>query len=418
MNSIASLRPYSFAKYWTLDGHEVTVLTTEKVKDPATDYQMENPGFQILEVPLPPFFKTIKSGHLEQSKRTKLSSKFRQLPFIFFDKIRNTTGILRQSRMPDITDLWVKPAIRRVKAQEWDVVLSSAGPYTVHLVGYHLKKNCKTKHWIADYRDPWTNNIYFSGLFPFTLLEKYLERKIIKKADVVTTVSTPLVDDMRHYFKSDHVYEVTNGFDLDDLSPLGKNPVFPADERVRILYTGSIFPGKQNILPLFEAISKMKRDPTTVPFLKRLEIIILSRQKSYIDHLVANYGIEEIVLTREVTERSEALKMQRDADLLLFLPWTDKGQEGVLTGKLFEYLFSGTPIVCIGVEHVEEAQRLILKLEAGITLSSVPAIISYLKKTLKNPKIQKREIPDWFLKAYSRKELAKKMLALCFSEKK
>ena len=29
-NTIASLRPYSWAKYWTRSGHQVTVLTTQE----------------------------------------------------------------------------------------------------------------------------------------------------------------------------------------------------------------------------------------------------------------------------------------------------------------------------------------------------------------------------------------------------
>ena len=53
LNSIASLRPYSWAKYWVLEGHEVTVLTLAKEEDPKVALNYPNPGFRLIEVPLP-----------------------------------------------------------------------------------------------------------------------------------------------------------------------------------------------------------------------------------------------------------------------------------------------------------------------------------------------------------------------------
>ena len=51
-NSIASLRPYSWAKYWSRAGHDVTVLTVPKKASPS-DSPMPTDGFKLLEVPIP-----------------------------------------------------------------------------------------------------------------------------------------------------------------------------------------------------------------------------------------------------------------------------------------------------------------------------------------------------------------------------
>ena len=46
-NSIASLRPYSWAKWWSRAGHDITVLTTEKDKR-SNDFKLDCKGFKIL----------------------------------------------------------------------------------------------------------------------------------------------------------------------------------------------------------------------------------------------------------------------------------------------------------------------------------------------------------------------------------
>ena len=49
LNSIASLRPYSWAKFWSKMGHDVTVLTTQKYKK-ENDLNFECSSFEIIEI--------------------------------------------------------------------------------------------------------------------------------------------------------------------------------------------------------------------------------------------------------------------------------------------------------------------------------------------------------------------------------
>ncbi|RMG05815.1 MAG: hypothetical protein D6735_04915 [Acidobacteria bacterium] len=53
-NSIASLRSYSWAKYWSQSGYNVTVLTTPKTLHYA-NINIPKADYQVLEIPIPFF---------------------------------------------------------------------------------------------------------------------------------------------------------------------------------------------------------------------------------------------------------------------------------------------------------------------------------------------------------------------------
>ena len=51
-NGIASLRPHSWAKWWSNLGHEVTVVSTKKIPR-ENDLKLDCSGFDLIEIPVP-----------------------------------------------------------------------------------------------------------------------------------------------------------------------------------------------------------------------------------------------------------------------------------------------------------------------------------------------------------------------------
>ena len=86
LNSIASLRPYSWAKYWTKVGHDVTVLTTKKF--PSDNLTMEMPynGFQTIEVEnrVRTFLDKIKTGF----NKPNINGERKSSRYLSFGKIQ------------------------------------------------------------------------------------------------------------------------------------------------------------------------------------------------------------------------------------------------------------------------------------------------------------------------------------------
>ena len=102
--------------------------------------------------------------------------------------VQDRTGIFGSTRMPDFTDRWVKPAVAWALGKPvWDVVFSSAGPYTAHLVAMALKQRRRAMSWVAEYRDLWVGNPLHRGLFPFTVRERWLERRCLRQAMYFST---------------------------------------------------------------------------------------------------------------------------------------------------------------------------------------------------------------------------------------
>lgn len=352
-NSVASLRPYSWAKYWSRSGHDVTVLTTRK-PDHSTNTVYPFTGFKVREVEIP-FFNRLR-GTLGKGNSAKVAASKNVVKVSFLSALlgrtnkliqflQNRFGVLSYCRMPDLTDLWVNPAFRAIANEQWDLVVSTAWPYPVHQIAYRLRKKGLAKKWVADWRDIWIGNHLYAGLFPFTLIEKFYERLWMKKADFITTVSEPLAEILRNRY-GDKVSVIYNGFDPEDYENLPSEKAYPQDGVFRIVYTGSIYPGYQDPSPLFESISRLKGERRITP--DRLKVIFYGNNAD-MSVLAKQFEISEFVQYGGFLPRQQALHYQRDADALLFLEFESKRLQGILTGKLFEYLFAGPPILAVGV---------------------------------------------------------------------
>ncbi len=394
VNSIASLRPYSWAKYWTRAGHDVTVLTTVKKSTPL-DLKWENNGFQIIEVPLPAFANSLKQKN--QSSGGKGS---------FLQTLRKNRGIFHSCRMPDLSDLWILPALKAATSHEpWDLIISTCGPYAVHIVADRLKKRGQAKKWIADYRDRWSDNHIFPGLFPFSLIERVLEKKLMKNADAITTVSAPYAAPYKKKYAPEKVHIVENGFDPEDLDDLSTTSVFPTDDKIRLVNTGSFYSQGQDPSPLFKAIKRLEAHP----FIHRLEVMFAGPSGDSLNALIQKFNVGSWVKTIGFVERTHALRMQRDANALLLFPWIHASADGVVSGKLAEYLFSGTPILSIGADSREASSKIIQESGAGKLLTTVQECQDTLVSLLEDRKIETATDQE-FIKRYTRALLADQLL--------
>lgn len=412
INSIASLRPYSWAKYWSQMGHDVTVLTVqEPPRD--NDLQMDCTQFRTIRVanPIKNSFKRFFRSSAVDS--IPIESKGSSNPG-YLSKIKSflqSKGIMATARMPDMNDFIITASYDKVASEYFDLVVSTAGPYSEHLIAKKLKDTQKTAFWIADYRDLWTQNHIFKGLFPFTLIEEYLEKQINRSADLITTVSKPLAKQIAAKYALHNVSVIENGFDTDDLELLPTEPYWH-DKKTRLVYTGAIYKGKRDPSPLFEAIAAIRLSDEA-DLLNELEVIFVGGNKADLEDLIVKYDVNRWVSYGGFLPREDALRMHRDADALIFLEFEGEGVDGILTGKLFEYFSSGTEIMGIGVTDKSTPGELIRRSGQGINFGKESQkIADYLKELLQR-KTKKTGIRnDFALETYSRKKLAEKMLLL------
>jgi glycosyltransferase involved in cell wall biosynthesis len=391
-------------------GHSVDVLTTAKDEIDLDTYE----DFTVYEVKASGFFnflrffyrKTVKESTSSAASASSASSKKGIIKRIFgWFKSR---GLSTSTRMPDALDLWVGPASRWAigHGKKWDVVVSTFGPYACHLIASKVIARRLGTFWVADFRDTWTDSPYYRGIPPFTYLEAVLENDLVHGADLVTIVSEALAVEMRTRFPTQKIFALENGCDHEEIENLLDNNAYGNDFTFRFLYTGSLYPGIRDPSFLFSVLAELERDRGK---LENLTFLFAGPNGDYVLELAKQYGVSHLVENLGQMGRDESLRSQRDSDALLFF----ESVESTLTGKLFEYLFSGTPILSFGISDQSSAGSIIVETGTGINfLSDRDKTKKALMEIEESKRIAFYHPNSAEVKKYSRQGLAEKFMTL------
>jgi len=333
--SVASLRIQGLAKYLPEYGWEPTIITAKLPGKPDPRYHViETQDSDILLEWKRRFGLSADKTFREQLGQTGKNDTIVDLLLQFAKEIL---------AYPDYNKKWysyVMPTARELlKTGEYEAILSSAGPYTSHIIAHDLKKEFGIP-WIADFRDLWTQNQSYSYNSVRKFFESRLEISTLNNADAITTVSEPLAQKLRRLHHTP-VYVITNGFDPEIL-----NTSIPMTKKFTITYTGRIYRNVMNLEPLFRTIQKFLQNRVMDP--SDIEINFWGSFEPWLKDMVLRYQLDHIVLIHNYVPRQEIIKIQRESQILLLLTWNDPDEQGILTGKIFEYLAARRPILAIG----------------------------------------------------------------------
>ena len=231
-----------------------------------------------------------------------------------------------------------KKALLELGTREFDVVISTYSPKSTHKIARLYKKKYPHSFWIADFRDP----VYRAFDTPFLMkwAAKTFPKRVCKRADVITAVSKGCLDSL-NFNQHPKKLVVTNGYDRDDLLDIE----YSINDKFTISYMGRIYPAKQSLVPIFMAIAEL----ITENQIDRNRICFQYAGPSKNDFLLqaSPFGIEDILITSDSVDRKESLKREMQSHLLALCSWNNKGEEGVVTGKLLEYMMIQKPIVAL-----------------------------------------------------------------------
>ena len=262
-----------------------------------------------------------------------------------------------------------------------DVILASSGPTTALVVAWLVSKRHQVP-WVADLRDLWVDNHYYSHPEWRKKLEKRLEQKVLSSASAFITVSEPLASILRReYGKATRV--VLNGIDFDDYPP---HPVVPFRKGcVQILYTGRIYEGKRDPTPLFQALKLLG------PLKEKVQVAFYGDNLNSVARSARRSGVQSLVSVHAPVPYRESLRMQSESDVLLLLLWNHPGEKGVYTGKLFEYLGAGRPILAVGPDDCMAAD--LIRDRNGGFLASDPRRIAEKLREWIDVKMRSGSVP-------------------------
>ena len=283
----------------------------------------------------------------------------------------------RKILIPDSERLWQyfgrKKAVSVVKEEGIDLIYTTSYPYSDHLMGLHLKRVLPGIPWVADFRDEWTNNPYLLDNPHNRLrmrLEKGLEKNVLTHADYLIANTPKMLDNFLQNSKDikglkDKFCFIPNGYDEEDFAGLPSD--MPENHRFTMTYAGLLY-GQRKPDTLFEAVRRLiaKR----LADAGRIRIKLIGNYKEgYMNKLAESYGLKDVVEVYPYMEHGECLRQLVSSDALLHIEGNGRGSEAFYSGKIFEYMNTGKPVLAI-IPAKGAAAQLIRDTRIGLVADS------------------------------------------------
>lgn len=296
----------------------------------------------------------------------------------------------------------------------------SSGPPSSLFLGLRLKQK-HSMDFICDFRDEWTNN-------PERLNISYPHRSQAKElmweARILAACSglSYLTEIMRNNFENRYSFlknkptrEIQNGYDEEDFGHL-KPPRISLDS-FTIVYTGSFYDRRQPD-SLWQAISELCSEGKIQEDQIRVHITGKNNKGFVLGRYANSALINKVVALKPFISHAESLEMMTNANaLLLYIP-SGKNTHSVLTGKIFDYIRSGRPILAI-VPPEGLAAKIVKESGLGVVADhmDIRGIKHCLLKLLSSQTTDLSQAmkPNWtYIEQYSRENQAAKLASLIY----
>ncbi len=255
--------------------------------------------------------------------------------------------------LPDGRIGWFPFAVRKgreiIAKNNIDLIFTSGPPHSVHLIGRKLAKQSSLP-WVADFRDPWSERFYYEENKRSVLadnIELAMEKSVLNNSTAITAASPGFIDLL--LAKCDNTekgHVITNGYDQDDFIEITER----ADSQLTtILHIGNLS-NSQLPLSLLKVLQE-KKDHSPDKFLLKL----IGSVHPNIQRSVTEYGLDDLVEYGPYLQHDLAVQEMQQADFLLTVVPDTANNTGIIPGKIFEYLKSGTAIILIGPPDCDAA---------------------------------------------------------------
>jgi len=409
-SNIGALRVEKFLKYLPLFGYQPYLVCSgvERIRNPFIfrpkyiDLYFESKKAKdIIEPILQKLVKGEKNNYYNKTKIPNIDE-------VIIDSLK-PKGLwpLSEVRIPDKFFSWIIPSVftglKLLNQEKFDIIYSSSGPPSSAIVASILQR-CSNLPWIAEFRDLWSDNHVDIRKTYIHKIDNLIERITLSNVHAFVTVSEPLKEILyKKYSKPSFV--IYNGYDPEDY-PLNVE----LTKKFTITYTGKIYLGKRDPGLLFEVVSGLSKKG--IINVSNFEIRFWGSELDIVKDLANKYGIEDYVYIGGKVPYKESLKHQKESWLLLLLEWNDPRAKGVLTGKVFEYLGSGRPILSISYNE-GALNDLLEKTKSGVLLNSYEELEEFLTFCIKkynegDKSLGFNPLKEEILK-YSRKEASRNL---------
>lgn len=306
-------------------------------------------------------------------------------------------------------DMYIASRSTCIKSR-FDVILASSFPQYIHRIAKKISTEFGIP-WVADHRDIYGQEpVIENGIR--RLSRQYDVNRGIKNdidncqnASSIITVSEGL-SEMLEKRTSKHVEVVTNGYDDDDYLHISTPK---RNQKMTIVYTGSLF-GNRSCDVFIDAINKLlKKHPE---YREKLCVEFYgSCCESFYEKVPKANEISDIILLKGYVKHHEAIQAICMADILYLISHQAKG---IATGKLYEYLRAGKPILSIPGDG-DITDRIIQESNAGKITNNLEQAEEILLKWLEewdNNGLLKYDADTVYIRQFNRRNLTGKLATI------
>lgn len=340
-------------KYLPDHGWDVTVITVQPgayfAFDDTLASELDRPGIRV---------------HRTQTMDpTRRKSGRKVVAFPSEAKRRLLSRITQWLFLPDNKRGWIKHALKAYEelasSTKFDVVFSSAPPYTSFLVGSAIAKRAGIPLFL-DYRDDWIQNPRHS--YPTTLhrwLQIRMEQRASGFSSSVTVINQEIGFLVSKRLPTADVHVIPQGFDASDFV-YQDNLEQESNRRIRFLYTGMFYDAQRPDTFLTALSGLFKKRPE---LRGKIEARFVGLAPENGTKLTNSLGLQDSVHFTGYLDHKSTIREMQLADVLWMTIGHQKGGNMISTGKLFEYFGSRKPI--LGLVPDGAAATAIKSYEAG-----------------------------------------------------
>lgn len=360
-------------------GFTPTVITTHNGDYPAIDVSLLDAvpnNVKVIRTKTPVFGRIFK----------KLTNSKTEIPYGSLETSADD-GFLKKllifTRLnlviPDARRIWNKYALKAAQKElltdRYDCVITSGPPHSTHLVGFQLKKEFKIK-WLADFRDPWTQMGYLKNVKRSKIAEgidKYYENKIVQNCDKLISATKLIKKDFGNI---DKIEIIRNGYIESDFE---HKPTKRKGNEFTINFFGTM-PVESNPVYVLLAVYHLRETG-----IENIRMNYYGNICNEIKEELTKIDTDNLVTFHPYIPHVEMLEIMIESSMLLLVINKVKHNEGIITGKIFEYIGSRRPIIALGPLDGEAAE-ILEETESGTIFDykDIDGIAEFIRSNLNN----------------------------------
>lgn len=432
MGGAAVQRPLKYVKYLREFGYEPIVVT----RDTETLYE-SMPMDNSLMKEIPDGVEILRFLADKEETILQLSVEERQKLFRMYrdwgvyedwkECVQQHIDKKGQELLPDYGIAWALNVLEnieeRIDLQSIDLIFTTIDPYSSSVIGLYLSKKYDIP-WVLDYRDPYpwvTEELYAKGEIAYGdklwEIQRRLEREFTPRADYVISVSEILSQSLskKLFINKNRVAALENGYDETDFDCL--NVV--RYDKFTLCFNGSLytpdprFKDKNDCAALLVAINQLI-DEGKIPK-EEIQWVVSGMHSEAWQDVLEYHDSHGVLKLNGYLPHKQSIETAMGAQLLVTFVWSEKSASNGITGKVFECLRMGVPILFLG-ESADVYNQAVSMFDCGknFAYADIHGIADFIYSYYQDWKKGKAVETGWQheIKKYSRYALTEKLAGI------